>query len=139
MNTFVKLDLSSKIKFTNNSQVKKPSVSDKTIFLELTNFNEVLIIIEKLQVKNGGVDNISTKVIEHIAIFIADVLRHIVNLSIEKGIWLNALKVAEVIPVHKSGSKSCPSNYRPISLVSNIAKMFAYYDLQFCYGIKINI
>ena len=41
---------------------------------------------------------------KHIVIYIADVLCHIINLSIEKGIWPNALKAAEEIPVHKFGS-----------------------------------
>ena len=60
---------------------------DKTIFLELTGFNEVLVTIENLKLKKRGVDNISTKVIKNIAIYIADVLYHIIiNLSIEKGI-----------------------------------------------------
>ena len=107
-----------------NAQVEMPPINDKTIFLEFTTYDEVIIVIDKLKLKKGGVDNISTKVIKEIAIYIADVLCHIINLSIEKGIWPNALKTAEVIPVHKAGSKSCPSNYRPISLVSNIAKIF---------------
>ena len=34
------------------------------------------------------------------------------------------MKAAEIKPVHKDGSKSCPSNYRPISLASNIEKIF---------------
>ena len=30
---------------------------------------------------------------------------------------------AEVVPIHKAGEKSNISNYRPISLISNIAKI----------------
>ena len=35
----------------------------------------------------------------------------------------NVLKVAEIVPVHKSKEKNNPSNYRPISLISNLAKI----------------
>ena len=45
-------------------------------------------------------------------------------MSIEKSVWPDNLKSAEVVPIHKAGSKSCISNYRPISLISNIAKIF---------------
>ena len=39
-------------------------------------------------------------------------------------IWPDALKSAEVIPIYKAGSKNEMTNYRPISLISNIAKIF---------------
>ena len=42
---------------------------------------------------------------------------------IEKAIWPDALKKAEVVPIHKSGEKHNISNYRPISLISNVAKI----------------
>ena len=38
-------------------------------------------------------------------------------------IWPDALKSAEVIPIYKAGSKNEMTNYRPISLISNIAKI----------------
>ena len=46
------------------------------------------------------------------------------NLSIEYAIWSDSLKSAEVVPIHKTEAKSDISNYRPISLISNIAKIF---------------
>ena len=42
----------------------------------------------------------------------------------EKGIWPNELKKAEITPIHKAKDKHSPNNYRPISLISNIAKIF---------------
>ena len=58
------------------------------------------------------------------ATFIALPLAHIFNLSIEKIVWPVALKSAEVIPIYKAGNKTDITNYRPISLISNIAKIF---------------
>ena len=44
--------------------------------------------------------------------------------DIEKSTWPDALKAAEVVPIYKSGKKLVVNNYRPISLISNIAKIF---------------
>ena len=51
-------------------------------------------------------------------------LQYIFNLSIEHAIWPDSLKSAEVVPIHKAKAKSDISNYRPISLISNIEKIF---------------
>ena len=41
-----------------------------------------------------------------------------------KGVWPDAFKTAEVVPIHKSKEKFKPGNYRPISIISNLAKVF---------------
>merc|ERR1711954_372892 len=48
----------------------------------------------------------------------------IFNLSINTGIYPNSLKIAKVIPIFKSGSKNSVNNYRPISILSTINKIF---------------
>ena len=48
---------------------------------------------------------------------------HIFNLSFTNGEHPNKLRIAQVISVFKKGSKLVPSNYRPISLLSNINKI----------------
>ena len=46
------------------------------------------------------------------------------NCCIIQGIFPTCLKVAEVIPVFKSGSKTSTSNYRPISLLTSFSKIY---------------
>ena len=51
-------------------------------------------------------------------------LATICNLSFSTGIFPTILKTVKVIPIHKKDSKLEVSNYRPISLLSNIDKIF---------------
>ena len=46
------------------------------------------------------------------------------NLSIQKGISPLKLKHAKIVPVYKDGDELDPGNYKPISLLSNINRIF---------------
>jgi len=51
-------------------------------------------------------------------------LRHIFNCSFSSAVVPLQFKIAKVIPLFKSGDKSLPDNYRPISLLSSFSKIF---------------
>ena len=53
-----------------------------------------------------------------------DILAVIINSSFSEGIFPNALKSARVVPIHKGGSKTEVTNYRPISLLSSFSKIY---------------
>ena len=52
------------------------------------------------------------------------VISKLINLSFETGKFPSSMKLAKIIPVHKKGSQVNLDNYRPISLLSNINKIF---------------
>ena len=55
---------------------------------------------------------------------ISNHLATICNLSFSTVVFPTILKTAKVVPIHKKNSKLEVSNYRPISLLSNIDKSF---------------
>lgn len=127
MNTYfseIGYNLSRNIHEPRNSRLTLPQVNPKTIFILPTDIYEVTSIINKMKMKSGGVDSINMKTIKTLIIYIIEPIVHIINLSIEKSIWPDALKCADIIPLFKAKDKHIISNYRPISLISNIAKIF---------------
>ena len=107
-----------------NCYCQLPVFNNKTFYLDPISSSEINKTIFELPDKSGGVDKINTKVLKNIAYYIASPLEHIFNLCISKGFWPTSLKSAEVVPMFKSGNRYLSTNYRPISLISNIAKIF---------------
>ena len=48
-----------------------------------------------------------------------------INQCISKSMFLPNLKLADVTPVYKNKSKNSKDNYRPVSILSNISKIYA--------------
>ena len=71
-----------------------------------------------------GYDNISMRVIKHSIHLISAPLSNIINLSLQKGIFPDKLKLTKVIPIYKANDPCLFTNYRPISLLSNFSKFF---------------
>ena len=74
--------------------------------------------------KSSGLDKIPNKLLKIVADVIAPSLTEIFAKSIYTGIFPNEWKEARVSPVHKNGAKHEPSNYRPISVIPTVSKIF---------------
>ena len=100
-------------------------VNDKSIFLKPTSEPEIINIIKSLNnTKAVGYDSISTDIIKASACIIAPILDHIITNSLNQGIFPDKLKYAIVKPLYKKGDRKDPNNYRPITLVPIISKIF---------------
>ena len=73
---------------------------------------------------SSGYDQISSKLLKKNGPIISKHLCLIVNRLLCTGIFPGRLKLAKVIPLFKKGDKLLFENYRPISLLTAISKIF---------------
>ena len=98
----------------------------RSIFtLKQVSENEILNIINSMEnKKSSGQDDLSNKLIKSIKNEISRSLTLIINQSLTTGIFPEALKISKVKPLFKNGDTNLLSNYRPISLLPTISKIF---------------
>ena len=74
--------------------------------------------------KATGLDNIPFKLLKTAADVVSPSLTCIFNQSLLTGIYPSDWKLAKVTPIFKNGSKIDLRNYRPISVIPAVAKIF---------------
>ena len=87
--------------------------------------SEVIDILKILKVnKATGPDGISNRMLKSTCNTVCAPLTKLFNLSLRDHQYPGLWKVAHVMPLFKKGDKSLTSNYRPVSLTSNVGKSF---------------
>ena len=115
-----------KRKFTGDGNFEKylTNPSQNSLILSNVTVSEVSEIIKSFDPNKAcGPISIPTDILIFLCEYISPILTQLINLSF-KGSHPDKLKIAKVIPIFKKGSKIKASNYRPISLLSNINKIF---------------
>ena len=74
--------------------------------------------------KAQGPDKIHGKILKNCARSLSRPLAILFNLSYNTGCIPSDWKLANIVPIHKKGSKAEVSNYRPISLTSLVMKIY---------------
>ena len=95
-----------------------------SLFLNPTNEDEIDRIIMNFKDSASGWDDIAPKVIKSVKDHIKTVLVYLCNLSFITGIVPKELKLAKVVPVFKSGTNNEFTNYRPISVLCILSKIY---------------
>jgi hypothetical protein len=106
------------LEFINNTNI------GRSIYLRETNNDEVEKIIKEQKSNSAGYDEITAQLLKNTYNLYLTPLVHLVNLSLNQGIFPSELKVARILPLYKSGDARLVKNYRPISILPIFSKLF---------------
>ena len=103
--------------------LKKPT--KKKFQFKLVESSDILKAIDSLKTKSSfGKDGLSNKILKSIKLEVAGILKDIFNLSILNGKFPDKMKIAKITPLFKKDDKHDFSNYRPISILPSMSKIF---------------
>ena len=95
-----------------------------SIFLSEVTIVEISLILGSLKDGAAGYDEISASLLKLISQFLVEPLVYLCNQSLQEGIFPTELKIANVIPLYKSDDSFVFNNYRPVSLLCVLSKVF---------------
>ncbi len=98
---------------------------NNTFQFQSINEEMTMSIIDKLAPKTGcGFHDISSKMIKIIKSALINPVTLIINQMLTTGIFPDKLKIAKIIPLHKKDEETLFTNYRSISLLPALSKIF---------------
>ena len=90
-----------------------------------TSAPEIKYLMEKINPKKAtGRDELPGKFLNISAHIAAEPLAKLFNLSISTGEYPDILKIARVLPIYKKGERTDMNNYRPISILTHLNKIY---------------
>ena len=115
-------------KFRNHPSIimiKTKNISTDTFSFSKITYDNVLQKIDSLDVRKASQQtDISTKILKQNSEYFANYFFENINFCIENSEFPSDLKLADVIPIYKKNSKNLKDNYRPVSILSNISKVY---------------
>ena len=111
---------------------KSPKTCNRAVIPVANTFNFSPITTEKViealsqlnPKKAPGINGISVRLLRDTIDVIAEPLANIFNLSFRTAIFPDDWKLAKISPIFKDGTKNDCGNYRPISVISTVVKLF---------------
>ena len=92
---------------------------------DVSNVKKIEKCLLNLNVKKStGYDKIAPKILKTGASNLASIITVMVNDMFETSSFPEQLKRAEIQPLHKKGSRLMKANYRPVSILTSLSKIF---------------
>jgi len=95
-----------------------------SFFMQPASPDEVCSLIQELPMKSCDLKSVPTFIYKHCKTYISPIISDLFNSSIAIGEFPDCLKIARVVPVYKKGDNNSVNNYRPISILTVLSKIF---------------
>ena len=116
--------LDANIPVLNDSPITNVRSNPNSFVFRNTDAAEITNIIRSFKSKGSLLYEVPSFIYKIIADIIAPLLSDLINEAVSSGIYPDAFKTARVTPIHKSGPKFDVKNYRPISVLPFMNKVF---------------
>ena len=93
--------------------------------LEPVSETEIKKRISSLKSNTPGYDMIGSALLKWCVDSISEPLSYVCNMSLQEGLFPDELKIANVIPLYKCDDPKLFNNYRPVSVLPSVSKVFA--------------
>ena len=114
--------------YKNHSSIIKicESFKNKSFSFRKISIEEARNVIRSLDPKKAiGIDTISARILKDVEIFLAKPVFLIFNMMIDEDTFPSQAKIASILPLYKDkGERSDKTNYRPLSILSALSKIF---------------
>ena len=101
-----------------------PATTTNSIYIQPCTSSEVKSVILGLKNVKGNCNSLSTKLLKENSLALSGPIAQIFNNIIQSGQYPDILKLACITAIFKGGDKTNPNNYRPISSLPILNKLF---------------
>ena len=98
--------------------------AEVSIFLRPVTLAELETTVKSMKNSAAGSDFFSVRILRSVFSIISGHLLYLINSCFKSGVYPDCLKSAHVVPLFKSGDKNDMNNYRPISMLPIISRLF---------------
>ena len=120
----IALDLDNNLPISQVSPYTNIENNPRTFFIYPVTATELENIVSNLKITKTELNQMPVKLFKAISNYISEPLKNLINLSFSSGNFPKSLKLARITPIFKKGDKNNSSNYRPITSLPFISKIY---------------
>ena len=98
--------------------------SNQSIIYEPVTAEEIINLINNLNNTNNNIHSLPAKILKKLSYVISPVLSSLINSSMHDSVFPSVYKVGHVTPIYKTGKVNQMGNYRPITILPVISKVY---------------
>ena len=105
--------------------IRRNHANDSNFQFSDVSSNDIRTILKKLNIRKAtGCDNIPPKLLRIGAEILCSPITYLVNMAFRTSCFPDMLKQAEVTPIYKKNDVMDKRNYRPVSILPTVSKIF---------------